>query len=131
MRVGPEAAPTCSRLHFELFEHPVSRRIASVPPRQTRPNQLQVEVAPVGEDHVGDDAAVLIPIGGLHPDHFPEGQIRGELLRPGAVGLALLRASLPGGRMRVWVWSRRTVSVSPSATLTTRPSNNPPSRRAA
>ena len=72
MRVGPEAAPTRSRLHFELFEHPVSRRIASVSPRQTRPDQLPVEVAPVGEDHVGDDAAVLIPTGGSTRTTFPK-----------------------------------------------------------
>lgn len=92
IRLRPEPSLRSLRLGFELGERLVTRGVPPVPPGQALANELLVERAPIGEDKIGDRAA--IPVDGLwlDPDHLAEGKLGGRNLGQTPEVLPRLRA---------------------------------------
>ena len=60
MRIEPQSLLRLSRFGFWPFEHRVSWRILSIPPAPALPDKFQMEIHPIGQDHVPKCALVLV-----------------------------------------------------------------------
>jgi len=56
------------------------------------PDEFLIETHPIRQDYIPYGALVFIVAVGFDGDFFPKGEVRGGVLGPLAVGLALLRA---------------------------------------
>jgi hypothetical protein len=80
MRVRPEATPSGPRFGLQALKLLVVRGIAPIPPREAGAHEFPVDVAAVGQDHVGHDAIVAVSVGRIEPHDLPEGELGSELL---------------------------------------------------
>jgi hypothetical protein len=84
--------------------------------------EFLIEIHPIGQEHIGKGAPILVEAVGLERDLFPDGEFRGGVLGLLAVS-PLSGQSIPLRRMRSTWWPFRTSIVSPSRTPTTVPVN--------
>ena len=67
-------------------------RILPIPPAPALLHEFLIEIHPIRQDHVSKDALVLVVAVRLDRDLFLEDEVRGNLLRLLAEGLAFLWA---------------------------------------
>ena len=80
------------------FRQGLRKAVASVlpiPPCESGPDNLVVQVPPIRQYDLGDGALIPVDVADLHGHHLPESQIPGELLCPRPEWLLHFRAVDP------------------------------------
>lgn len=90
MRISPQTFPRLSCFVLKPFQHRIPWRILPVPPAPAVFDQRVIDVGPIGQEHIGNGALVLVFAVRLKRDLFPKGEVRSSLLGVVAERLPLL-----------------------------------------